>query len=69
MKSGKKVVHNNIAQLRNQKGYSQIGFAEMVGVRHWWLNDIENGRAQPGLNLSMRIADELGVTLNDIFLK
>lgn len=69
MTTKKKAIHNNIAKLRKAKGYTQVGFAEAVNITHWWLNDIENGREQPGLNLSLRIADKLGVTLNDLFLK
>lgn len=59
---------NNIAVLRKIKGLSQIELAEMVGISHWWLNHIENGKRKPSLSLVKVIAEKLGVTLNDIFL-
>lgn len=61
-------MHNNIATLRKQRGYSQVEFAEKVGITNWWLNHIESTKHKPSLALSMRIAESLDVTLNDIFL-
>lgn len=60
---------NNIATIRKKRGLSQIQLAEKVGISHWWLSNIETGRRQPGLQLVLRLAEELGVTPNDIFLK
>ena len=59
-------MNNNIAAIRKQKGLLQKELAEKVGVSHWWLNNVENGKAQPGLQLLLRIANELGVTTNDL---
>lgn len=64
---GKKVFENNIAAIRKKKGYSQKEFAEILGISYWWLNHIESGKRSPSLSLSIKIADELGVTPNDIF--
>lgn len=61
-------MHNNIASIRKQRGYSQVEFAKMVGITNWWLNHIESTKHKPSLALSVRIADSLNVTLNDIFL-
>ena len=57
---------NNIAAIRKQKGLLQKELAEKVGVSHWWLNNVENGKSRPGLQLLLRIANELGVTTNDL---
>jgi len=60
---------NRIATIRKNKKMSQQELAESVGCSYWWLNKIENGKRNPGLSLSIKIADKLNVTLNDIFLK
>lgn len=59
---------NNIAIIRERRGYSQQGFADKLGISGNWLNKIENGKKRPGLETLMRIAESLDVTLNDIFL-
>jgi putative transcriptional regulator len=62
-------VNNNIAKLRKEKGYSQKEFAEMIGITHWWLNHIESGKRPPSLTLVYTIAEKLGTTPSEIFLK
>lgn len=62
-------MHNNIASIRKSRGYSQIEFAEIVGITNWWLNHIESTKRKPSLSLSIKIAEKLDVTLNDIFLE
>lgn len=61
-------LENNIAALRKKKGLSQAELADRVGITNWWLCNIETGRRQPGLQLVLRLAKELDVTPNDIFL-
>jgi DNA-binding XRE family transcriptional regulator len=62
-------LENNIAKFRKDKGYSQREFAEMIGISHWWLNHIESGKRKPSLKLVCDIAEKLGTTPSDIFLK
>jgi len=57
---------NNIAAIRKQKGLLQKELAEKVGVSHWWLSNIENGIANPGLQLMIRIANTLDVTIDEL---
>ena len=57
---------NNIKVIRKQKGILQKELAEKVGVTHWWLSNIENGLANPGLQLMIRIADTLDVTIDEL---
>lgn len=59
-------MNNNIAAIRKQKGLLQKELAEKVGVRHWWLSEVESGKSTPSLQLLLRIANELGVTTNDL---
>lgn len=59
---------NKIAAIRKTKNISQQDFAKDIDVSVFWLNKIENGKHSPGFTLANRIAEKLGVTLNDIFL-
>lgn len=69
MKGGDELLKNNISHLRKKKNMSQKELAEKVGVSHWWINHIESGKRKPSLGLSMMIAKELGVKIDDIFLE
>ncbi len=62
------MLNNNIAKLRKAKGYSQKEFAELLGISHWWLNHIENGKRIPSLGLVLTIAEKLNVSPDQIFL-
>ena len=63
-----KSFESNIKKIREDKGYSQIEFAEKVGIRHWHLCKIENGQSRPSVPLLEKIARELGIEMRDIFL-
>lgn len=60
---------NKIAFIRKSKNIQQKELAKKAGCSLYWLNKIENGKRNPGLELSIRIAEKLDVTLNDIFLE
>lgn len=68
MQTAEPAFKNNIASIREGKGYSQQGFADKLGISGNWLNKIENGHKRPSLSTMLRIAEALDVTLNDIFL-
>ena len=57
---------NNIAKIRKQKGILQKDLAKQIGVSHWWLSNVENGIASPGLKLMIRISNALNVTLDEL---
>ena len=59
---------NNIANIRKQKGLTQIQLAEMVGVNRFHISNIERGKSSPSLKLLIKIADALDVSLDDLFL-
>jgi putative transcriptional regulator len=59
---------NNIAQIRKQKGFTQMKLAELVGVNRFHISRIERGKSSPSLKLLMKIADALDVSLDDLFL-
>lgn len=62
-------MQNKIAAIRKSKNIKQKDFAKTVGCSKFSLNKIENGKQNPSLALSNRIAEKLDVTLNDIFLE
>ncbi|MCS4486077.1 helix-turn-helix transcriptional regulator [Staphylococcus americanisciuri] len=58
---------NKVKVYRVVKGVSQLELARRVGVSRQTINMIENDKYNPTLNLCIRIAQTLGVTLNDLF--
>ncbi|UXR69345.1 MULTISPECIES: helix-turn-helix transcriptional regulator [unclassified Staphylococcus] len=58
---------NRVKAYRVAKGVSQLELARRVGVSRQTINMIENDKYNPTLNLCIRIAETLDVTLNDLF--
>lgn len=48
-------------------GYTQSGFAKRVNVSANYLSMILNGEKTPSPTLAKKIADEMGVSISDIF--
>lgn len=55
-----------IYALRVNKNMTRVEFAKRCGVTKQYMWMIETGKRAPGLKLAIRIADVLGVTLNDL---
>lgn len=55
-----------IRTLRKTRNLYQNTLAEMVGVSHGHINAIEHGRYMPNLTTAIKIADALGITLDDL---
>lgn len=60
-------VHNDIRQLRNGKGLSQAGLAELMGVSRQTINAIETGRYDPSLPLAIALARYFGQPVEEVF--
>ena len=60
---------NRIRVLRAEKGWSQAELAERVSVSRNSINAIENGRFDPSLPLAFRIADNFGLSVEEVFDK
>ena len=56
----------NCRVLRERMGISQSKLADKVGVRPPMINFIESGTKIPSLALSLRIADVLGTTVDEL---
>lgn len=56
-----------ILAARLRSGLSQRRVAQRSGLDPGYLSRIEHGRIRPSIEMALRIADALGVTLNDLF--
>lgn len=54
---------------REEKSLSQTELAAHIGRSPQLMCDIEAGRKNPGINTLVLLAKELGMSLDDIFLK
>ena len=52
---------------RSEKGLSQQGLADALGVSRQTINAIEKGDYNPTIRLCIGICKVLGLTLNDLF--
>ena len=57
----------NISTLRKAAGVSKSTFALMVGVSRLYLAEIENGDANPTVDVLERIAGGLDATVGELF--
>ncbi len=64
-----KIIPNDIANIRNKKGITQTELAKRLNITVWHLNKIENHKKPLTTTLALRIAEELSVTFNEIFLQ
>jgi len=58
---------NRIADMRQDRGYSQRLFSSMIGLDRVTLNNIERGEGNPTLETLIRIADGLDVEVTVFF--
>ncbi len=63
------LMENRIRVLRTEKGLSQEELARRCGVTRQTVNAIENNKYDPTLSLAFRLADELGTTVDALFLR
>jgi len=61
-------IANNIRRLRFDRGeITQAELAEKVGVTRQTINAIEQNKYSPSLETAFRIAEALGVPINEAF--
>lgn len=60
-------ISENIAQYRKMKGYTQEQLGEMLGVTNQAVSKWESAVSMPDVMLLPKIADALGITLNDLY--
>lgn len=60
-------LHNNLKELRSEKGFTQASLAEAVGVSRKTINTIENRVFSPSAVLALQIARSLDLSVHEIF--
>lgn len=63
------IMQNTIREKRKQMGISQEELAKKCGVSRQTVNAIENNKYDPTLALAFRLAQELGTTVDKLFIK
>ena len=61
-------MRNKIRCLRKEKGLRQEDVANLLGVTRQTIIAIENDKYNPTLELAMRLARLLGVTVEEVFI-
>ena len=61
-------MENVIRSRRKQLGLSQEELAKRCGVSRQTVNAIENNKYDPTLALAFKLAQELGTTVDDLFM-
>ena len=61
-------MRNSLKALRAERGWSQAELAERLDVSRQSVNAIETGRYDPSLPLAFRIAELLGMRIEDVFV-
>ena len=61
-------MENNIKKLRKEAGLRQEDMAMQLGVTRQTIIAIENNKYNPTLELAMKIARFLGVSVEEIFM-
>lgn len=58
---------NRIRKVRRQRGMTQSELADRIGLSRAYLSQIENNRHEAGGWLMLKIADQLGATVEELF--
>lgn len=61
------MLHNRVKELRARFGFSQGELAERVGVTRQTIGFIEKGEFSPSITLSLKIAREFEITVDQLF--
>ncbi len=63
----RKIVGNSIRELRREAGYSQERLAEKANLHHNYIGEIERGEKNVSIDVLMRIATALRVSIRQFF--
>ncbi|MDG5786225.1 helix-turn-helix transcriptional regulator [Evansella sp. AB-P1] len=61
------MLRNRIKELRARHGFSQTELAKRVGVTRQTIGFIEKGEFSPSITLSLRLAKQLQITVDELF--
>lgn len=60
-------LRNRLNALRAERGLTQAALADLVGVSRKTINTVENGVFVPSTTLALKLAQALGLTVEDLF--
>jgi putative transcriptional regulator len=60
-------LRNRLRELRAERDLTQAALAELVGVSRKTINTIENGVFVPSTLLALKLAQALGLKVEDLF--
>ena len=60
-------MNNRLRLLRAEKGWSQAELAGRIQASRQAVNAIETGKHDPSLSLAFRIAEEFGLSIEQVF--
>jgi putative transcriptional regulator len=60
-------LRNTLRELRAERDLTQAALAELVGVSRKTINTIENGVFVPSTVLALKLAQALGLRVEDLF--
>src|SRR5690242_17620399 len=60
-------LYNRLLGVRTERGLTQAGLAELVGVSRKTINTVENGIFIPSTLLALKLAQALGRPVEDLF--
>lgn len=59
-------IGENLKKIRNELGLSQKQVATIADINYITLSNIENNYQTPSLNVAVKIADALGLTIDEV---
>ncbi len=60
-------ITNKLKEIRIESGLSQVEFAQMCDVSRQTIHAVEVSKYTPSVELALKIAKNLGLTVEDIF--
>lgn len=66
--SSSDTVRNFVRRCRRERDWTQLELAEKVGVTRQTIVSIEGGRYNPSVGLALRIAEQFGLAVEELFV-
>jgi len=60
-------LYSRLLAIRTERGLTQAGLAELVGVSRKTINTVENGIFVPSTLLALKLAKALGLAVEELF--
>lgn len=59
--------HTRLQTLRTERGLSRVDFADNAAISYFTVRGVELGDRRPSLRVLARMADTLGVAIDELF--